>query len=130
VAVAEKPRAAKPSGQYLLKSGAPAHVLTDEDRRKSAAARKRKAAERRMSRAELAHHKLMQLLEALDPLEAGDRALLLATVREALDRDEGKAVTRVETKSLNVTASLSELSQEQLQALAAHAPRPELPPAA
>jgi hypothetical protein len=127
--VAEKPRAAKPPGQYLLKSGAPAHVLTDEDRRKSAAARKRKAAERRMSRAELAHHKLMQLLEALDPLEPADRVTLLQTIREALDRDEGKAVTRVETKSLNVTASLSELTQEQLQALAAHAPRPELPPA-
>jgi hypothetical protein len=126
----EKPRASKPASPILLKSGAPAHVLTDEDRKKSAAVRKRRAAERRMSRAELAHHKLMQLLEALDPLEAGDRALLLATVREALDRDEGRAVQRVETKSLNVTASLSELSQEQLQALAAHAPRPELPPAA
>ena len=126
----EKPGGSKPASPILLKSGAPAHVLTDEDRRKSAAVRKKRAAERRMSRAELAHHKLMQLLEALDPLEAGDRALLLATVREALDRDEGKAVTRVETKSLNVTASLGELSQEQLQALAALAPRPELPPAA
>jgi hypothetical protein len=112
-----------------LKNGGKPTPLTPEIRAKGLETRRRKAAERRMSRAELAHHKLMQLLEALDPLEAGDRALLLATVREALDRDEGKAVTRVETKSLNVTASLSELSQEQLQALAAHAPRPELPPA-
>lgn len=117
-----------------LRGGVVPHKLTAEDRRKgalnAAAAKRRRREQREMSRRELADEKLADLLRELEAGNVPDRPLLLQVIREVLDRDVGKAVTRVETKSLNVTASLGELSQEQLQALAALAPRPELPPAA
>lgn len=113
--------AAEPEATRLgtLRNGGKPAPMTPEIRAKGHEVRRRKRAEREMSRRELAHHKLAELLKVLDENSAQDRPILLATIREALDRDEGKAVQRVQGVQVNVTASLSELTDMQLHELEA-----------
>jgi hypothetical protein len=125
----EKPKKTSVSG----------YRLTDEDRAR-ATERRRELAQKRREEKERAKLGLeatiaFELEKRADEivqayLTAGLEHGEWRALDSLVDRHLGRAITRVETKSLNVTASLSELSQEQLQALAAHAPRPELPPAA